>query len=204
VPQLPLPPRHRRCIGLAERTADKFAQVEAGDPRGRNDARTRAEQNKRDAEGKSHRPAATAVSMPARLIQEGSTRPASVPEASMFRTDSPDDFLIDVVVVFDSIDAPRSNAEWPEGSLNSGKNGVGIGTTERHCDKASDVGGHETGSMTRAGAVLPLCVTPNSESATRTDVSAYVSVFRRWRGAESNRRHYDFQSYALPTELPRH
>src|SRR5690606_24926132 len=24
------------------------------------------------------------------------------------------------------------------------------------------------------------------------------------RGAESNRRHYDFQSYALPTELPRH
>src|SRR5437016_9091185 len=27
---------------------------------------------------------------------------------------------------------------------------------------------------------------------------------RRWRGAESNRRHYDFQSYALPTELPRH
>ena len=25
-----------------------------------------------------------------------------------------------------------------------------------------------------------------------------------WRGAESNRRHYDFQSYALPTELPRH
>ena len=27
---------------------------------------------------------------------------------------------------------------------------------------------------------------------------------RWWRGAESNRRHYDFQSYALPTELPRH
>jgi hypothetical protein len=24
------------------------------------------------------------------------------------------------------------------------------------------------------------------------------------RGAGSNRRHYDFQSYALPTELPRH
>ena len=23
------------------------------------------------------------------------------------------------------------------------------------------------------------------------------------RGPESNRRHYDFQSYALPTELPR-
>src|SRR5215471_866968 len=28
--------------------------------------------------------------------------------------------------------------------------------------------------------------------------------FKWWRGAESNRRHYDFQSYALPTELPRH
>ncbi len=25
-----------------------------------------------------------------------------------------------------------------------------------------------------------------------------------WRGPESNWRHYDFQSYALPTELPRH
>src|SRR5207248_3207033 len=25
-----------------------------------------------------------------------------------------------------------------------------------------------------------------------------------WRGTESNCRHYDFQSYALPTELPRH
>ena len=24
-----------------------------------------------------------------------------------------------------------------------------------------------------------------------------------WRGAESNRRHYELQSYALPTELPR-
>ena len=24
-----------------------------------------------------------------------------------------------------------------------------------------------------------------------------------WRGTESNCRHYDFQSYALPTELPR-
>ncbi len=23
-----------------------------------------------------------------------------------------------------------------------------------------------------------------------------------WRGAESNRRHKDFQSFALPTELP--
>jgi hypothetical protein len=27
---------------------------------------------------------------------------------------------------------------------------------------------------------------------------------RWWRGTESNCRHYDFQSYALPTELPRH
>ena len=30
------------------------------------------------------------------------------------------------------------------------------------------------------------------------------SVSRWWRGTESNCRHYDFQSYALPTELPRH
>src|SRR5262249_36054 len=27
---------------------------------------------------------------------------------------------------------------------------------------------------------------------------------KSWRGTESNWRHYDFQSYALPTELPRH
>src|SRR5437762_11777370 len=31
-----------------------------------------------------------------------------------------------------------------------------------------------------------------------------VELRRWWRVAESNRRHYDFQSYALPTELPRH
>ena len=31
-----------------------------------------------------------------------------------------------------------------------------------------------------------------------------VIALKWWRGAESNRRHYDFQSYALPTELPRH
>src|SRR3954449_7114319 len=27
--------------------------------------------------------------------------------------------------------------------------------------------------------------------------------FTKWRGPESNRRHHDFQSCALPTELPR-
>ena len=34
--------------------------------------------------------------------------------------------------------------------------------------------------------------------------AACYQVVKWWRGAESNRRHYDFQSYALPTELPRH
>src|SRR5881296_2603565 len=29
------------------------------------------------------------------------------------------------------------------------------------------------------------------------------SGFRKWRGPESNWRHHDFQSCALPTELPR-
>src|SRR5947207_4552072 len=34
---------------------------------------------------------------------------------------------------------------------------------------------------------------------------ATTEIFRNgWRGTESNCRHYDFQSYALPTELPRH
>src|SRR6185369_17107843 len=31
-----------------------------------------------------------------------------------------------------------------------------------------------------------------------------MTTWRWWRGTESNCRHYDFQSYALPTELPRH
>src|ERR1700688_3055178 len=41
----------------------------------------------------------------------------------------------------------------------------------------------------------------------RTDRTKGISdaaVRRGWRGTESNCRHYDFQSYALPTELPRH
>ena len=31
-----------------------------------------------------------------------------------------------------------------------------------------------------------------------------ASAFRWWCGAGSNRRHKDFQSFALPTELPHH
>src|SRR5436190_1890262 len=38
--------------------------------------------------------------------------------------------------------------------------------------------------------------------ATRSSLSV-ASVSEGWRGTESNCRHYDFQSYALPTELPR-
>src|SRR6266705_1397085 len=40
--------------------------------------------------------------------------------------------------------------------------------------------------------------------ATRKDVfpSCFPSVTGDWLGAESNRRHVDFQSTALPTELP--
>src|SRR3954463_14319998 len=35
------------------------------------------------------------------------------------------------------------------------------------------------------------------------DAGAGIKPERRWRGPESNRRHHDFQSCALPTELPR-
>src|SRR5690349_6904440 len=34
-------------------------------------------------------------------------------------------------------------------------------------------------------------------------VQTKFQTVRRWRGPESNRRHHDFQSCALPTELPR-
>src|SRR5262245_52410324 len=37
-----------------------------------------------------------------------------------------------------------------------------------------------------------------------SDDSKRANLFGKWwRGTESNCRHYDFQSYALPTELPR-
>src|SRR6266513_249462 len=36
------------------------------------------------------------------------------------------------------------------------------------------------------------------------ELGRVVSIEKWWRGTESNCRHYDFQSYALPTELPRH
>src|SRR5712672_2871471 len=36
-----------------------------------------------------------------------------------------------------------------------------------------------------------------------TGIVTFDRVFW-WRGTESNCRHYDFQSYGLPTELPRH
>src|SRR5687768_8811716 len=39
-----------------------------------------------------------------------------------------------------------------------------------------------------------------SKAAEKTPIS---SDFTKWRGPESNRRHHDFQSCALPTELPR-
>ena len=32
----------------------------------------------------------------------------------------------------------------------------------------------------------------------------YTPISLWWRGTESNRRHKDFQSFALPTELPSH
>jgi hypothetical protein len=37
-----------------------------------------------------------------------------------------------------------------------------------------------------------------------SSIPARVSVFLKWCGAGSNRRHKDFQSFALPTELPHH
>ena len=33
-------------------------------------------------------------------------------------------------------------------------------------------------------------------------IRAFTSEKKKWLGAESNRRHVDFQSTALPTELP--
>ena len=43
-------------------------------------------------------------------------------------------------------------------------------------------------------------VDPN---ATWLPPRGWIPLITGWRGAESNRRHHDFQSCALPTELPR-
>ena len=45
----------------------------------------------------------------------------------------------------------------------------------------------------------------SANSATRAFGEFFPAGIKKWcRGAESNRRHGDFQSPALPTELPRH
>ena len=54
--------------------------------------------------------------------------------------------------------------------------------------------------------LLPRCYpsTRNQESRLLWLVNLLYLWMLWWRGTESNCRHYDFQSYALPTELPRH
>jgi hypothetical protein len=60
-----------------------------------------------------------------------------------------------------------------------------------------------------AEAMTELVVTDdNEQSRTRQQYSAIIGMSRQfqsynqWLGTESNRRHADFQSAALPTELP--
>ena len=36
----------------------------------------------------------------------------------------------------------------------------------------------------------------------KPEIEEEVGGEKKWNGAESNRRHKDFQSFALPTELP--
>ena len=45
---------------------------------------------------------------------------------------------------------------------------------------------------------------PLSQSAAKRKVGKFRQVKYWCRGADLNRRHKDFQSFALPTELPRH
>src|SRR4051812_10716430 len=51
------------------------------------------------------------------------------------------------------------------------------------------------GRLPRCGAPPSTCISLNS--------SGSAARLSKWRGPESNRRHHDFQSCALPTELPR-
>src|SRR5660397_278521 len=56
--------------------------------------------------------------------------------------------------------------------------------------------------MVHRGSGSPLRLLYISLSANYYPVRLHSGAIR-WRGAESNRGHHDFQSCALPTELPR-
>src|SRR5207245_4309887 len=61
------------------------------------------------------------------------------------------------------------------------------------------VSGHAVLDATRA---VPRRGTAGDNEAKRQDALFANSLCRKWPGAESNCRHADFQSAALPTELP--
>jgi hypothetical protein len=52
-----------------------------------------------------------------------------------------------------------------------------------------------------ASRAIPVAVRTTKTRSTRADADRF-SKKHLWLGAESNRRHVDFQSTALPTELP--
>src|SRR5262249_18452389 len=58
------------------------------------------------------------------------------------------------------------------------------------------------GSETARQSCNP-CATPNPFILAGLTGNLLICLEKWWRGTESNCRHYDFQSYALPTELPR-
>ena len=65
--------------------------------------------------------------------------------------------------------------------------------------KETGVEGVEPPPTVLETVVLPLNYTPILRW-----LLLIIRCIIKWRGAESNRRHYELQSYALPTELPRH
>ena len=74
----------------------------------------------------------------------------------------------------------------------------GIGSSGIASSGAPSVGTHRLQRI-QSGGIVHLC----SARACFTALAPGVGTPRQWRGRESNPRHHDFQSCALPTELPR-
>jgi hypothetical protein len=62
--------------------------------------------------------------------------------------------------------------------------------------------GRPTTAAGVGGGCYPGVTPEDCDAAGRLIFAFLLGIW--WRGTESNCRHYDFQSYALPTELPRH
>ncbi len=100
----------------------------------------------------------------------------------------------------------RSRSPTPSGSSWTASRSTGVSTKGRATIAA-------TSRVTWRGRSPWPSSTPSSAAGAGIHPHGWASSWRpgacwigwgEWRGAESNRRRKDFQSFALPTELPRH